>query len=123
MKKHIKVKLINELNEESLTDTYAEYDDVENIINYYDKNVEVRVIIGDKIIIERTHPDYNLKLIFEENSKNTSKYEILNPKMSIDVEVDTMMLRRCNNNFFIQYSLKLNDSDMGLFSIDFQMEE
>jgi len=101
----------------------GEYDEVENIVNYYDENVQVRVIIGDKIIIERSHSDYNLKLIFEENGKNTSKYEINNPKMSMDIEVDTMMLRRCKNNFFIQYSLKLNDADMGLFSIDFQMEE
>lgn len=123
MEKHVKVKIVNGLNEESIVDTVAEYNDLENIVNYYDKNVQVRVIIGDKIVIERTHPDYNLSLIFDESNKTSSKYEILSPSMSIDVEVNTMMVRRCNNNFYIEYNLKLNGTDMGLFNIDFQMEE
>lgn len=124
MKKiNVKVKIVNDLKEEILTDVIGDFDEEKNIISYNDEKVFVRVIIGEKITMKRSHPDYNLELIFEENKKNLSMYEIINPKMNLEIEAETMVLRRCNNDFYTEYKLKLNSEEIGLFSIDFKLEE
>jgi uncharacterized beta-barrel protein YwiB (DUF1934 family) len=122
-KKHIKAEITNDLNEASVIDTIGEYDENENVISYYDKNVFVHVIINDKIVIKREHPDYNLELIFEKNKKHRSLYKIYSPQMELEVEVDTLNLKREANSFYIEYRLTLNNENMGLFSINFKWEE
>jgi uncharacterized beta-barrel protein YwiB (DUF1934 family) len=122
-KKHIKAEIINDLNEVSVVDTIGEYDENENVISYYDKNVFVRVIINDKIIIKREHPEYNLELIFEKNKKHRSLYKIYSPQMELEAEVETVNLKRKGNSFYIEYCLTLNSENMGLFSINFKWEE
>lgn len=117
------IKIIDNNKEEKIIKSRGTFDEENNIISFYDDKVLVNVIIGEKIIMQRRHNDYNLDLIFEENKKNNSLYEIKNPKMDIRIEVNTMMLRRCENNFYIEYMLKMNNEDIGLFVVDFKMEE
>jgi uncharacterized beta-barrel protein YwiB (DUF1934 family) len=123
MKKvHINSKLINNLNEEAIVDIDGEYIENENKISYYEKNILVTISIGDKVIVERFHTDYKIKLIFKENEKNITQYEIFNPKMIFDLEVETLSLEKKVNSLYIKYRLKLNNEDMGLFIFEINFE-
>ncbi|MFA5409239.1 MAG: DUF1934 family protein [Bacilli bacterium] len=124
MKKiRVNVKVINSLKEENNTVTNGEWDSEAKMVSYLDDGVLVNVTLGDKIIINRSHPTYKIELVFEEGKKNLSKYEINSPKVDIEIETNTTILRKNKQGFYIEYILKLNDVDMGLFSIDFKWEE
>lgn len=124
MKKlNITSKIVNSLNEASLVNTIADFDEKNGIISYYDKNILVNIMLGDKIIIQRQGPEYNLTLNFEKNIKTNSVYEIYNPTLKIDVEVITNIINKQDNSFYIEYTLKIGGNDMGAFNIDFKWEE
>lgn len=124
MKKvNIKVRIVNDSKEETITDVLGDYDEENNIISYIDGKSVVRVIINEKIVFEKSNFDYNLKLIFEDGHRHLSTYDINNPKMTLEVEVDTVKLQRSENGFYIEYILKLNNENNGTFSIDFKWEE
>lgn len=123
MKAKIKVHIVNGDNEENDLEVIGEIIKEKNIISYYDENVLVRVIIGNNIIIERNHPDYMLKLIFDNEKKQRSSYKIFNPSMELDVEVETLEMKRKNYNFYIKYRLILNNENMGIFKLNFEVEE
>jgi uncharacterized beta-barrel protein YwiB (DUF1934 family) len=124
MKKiHIMTKINSGIDDDTYTDTYGEYNEEDNIIKYVDKSIDVCVIIGEKIIFERKSNDYNIKLIFEDGKVHNSVYEILNPKMTLDLKVQTKLLKREYNGFHIEYKLDLGKENTGNFSIDFNWEE
>lgn len=117
------MKIINGYSEEESMIFQGEVDLKKNILSYIDKDILVNIILGDTIIMKRKHPDYELELVFEKEQKRSSKYEIFNPKMSLEVETETIELVNDNNKIHIKYGLRLNNEDMGIFSVDFEMEE
>jgi uncharacterized beta-barrel protein YwiB (DUF1934 family) len=124
MKKiHIKSKISSDVEEESFIDTYGEYNEEKKTIKYIDKSINVCVIIGEKIIIERKTDNYNIKLIFEEGKMSNTVYEIYDPKMVINLDTKTKVLNKEQNKFYIEYKLSKDNEDIGNFSIDFEWEE
>lgn len=119
---YIKTKIVDNFNETTKIETMGKFDRNENFISFYDNDVLVHIIIDDRIVMKRIHNDYNLDLIFDDQKDTFSTYEILNPKTRIEIEVKTTMLRRCNNDFYIEYILKMNNEEIGLFKVDFKME-
>jgi hypothetical protein len=124
MKKiHIMTKLNSDIDGDTNTDVYGEYNEEDNVIKYVDNSIDVCVIIGDKITFERKSNDYNIKLVFEEGKTHNSLYEIYNPKMILDLEVQTKLIKREYNRFYIEYKLDIGKENTGNFSIDFRWEE
>lgn len=119
----IETKIIDYMGNETIMRSECLIDKEKKVISYRDDDVEVCVIISDKIVMKRSGKNYQLELIFEENMINSSKYEIANPDMTLDVEVKTLSLKRKNNNFYVEYMLKLNEEEIGLFCVDFKVEE
>jgi uncharacterized beta-barrel protein YwiB (DUF1934 family) len=115
--------LNSDIDGNTYCDTYGEYNEEENIIKYVDKSIDVCVIIGNKIIFERKSNDYNIKLVFEDGKSHNSVYEIFNPKMVLDLKVQTRLIIRESNRFYIEYKLDIDKENVGDFSIDFKWEE
>ena len=55
--------------------------------------------------------------------KNKSLYELFDPEYKMNIETETMVLKRENNNFYAEYILNINNEEVGLFSVDFKVEE
>ncbi len=119
----IAVKNIDNMQNETIINTIGKIDRGKGIITYFDNDIEVCVIIENKIIIKRESKEYKLELIFNEHEKTNSLYELFDPEYKMNIETETMVLKRENNNFYIEYLLNINNEEIGLFSIDFKVEE
>ncbi|HHT37979.1 MAG TPA: DUF1934 family protein [Mollicutes bacterium] len=118
----IKMSIIDGLGEECFINEVGTYNEKEKTIIYKEENVSVKIIMEDKIIIERENQDYSMKLIFEEQKVHNSSYNIYKPKMVLDLSVNTLILKRNVNSFYIKYKLVINNEDMGIFTVDFKWE-
>ena len=118
----IKMSIIDGLGEECFINEVGTYNEKEKTIIYKEENVSVKIIMEDKIIIERENQDYSMKLIFEEQKVHNSSYNIHNPKMLLDLSVNTLILKRNVNSFYIKYKLVINNEDMGIFTVDLKWE-
>lgn len=99
------------------------YNSKTSVISYNEDDTLINIKIDNAITIQRKHPDYSLELIFEEGKIKNSLYEIKEPIINIKATVDTKVLQRNETGFYIEYNLKLDEQDIGLFHIDFKMEE
>ena len=69
--------LSNFENETTTIEAIAEYDEKENVINYTEEDLKVKIKIGkDKVLIDRKNEDYCLSLEFIPNEKVECKYEV-----------------------------------------------
>ena len=118
----IKMSIIDGLGEECFINEVGTYNEKEKTIIYKEENVSVKIIMEDKIIIERENQDYSMKLIFEEQKVHNSSYNIYKPKMVLDLSVNTLILKRNVNSFYIKYKLVINNEDMGIFTVDLKWE-
>lgn len=121
-KKNIKIKIVNENNEETLINVIGEISENKKEIYYYDEKVLVTVLLNEEIIIKRKHPDYYLTLIFKEKENTFSTYEIKNPKMNLAIEVETIILKRFDRGFVLEYELKINNEYIGSFKINLKWD-
>jgi uncharacterized beta-barrel protein YwiB (DUF1934 family) len=118
MEKNLKIKVIDQSNEETLTNVIGEFSENNKEIHYIDGEVLVTIFISDEIVIERNHPDYYLTLIFNEKEKSFSSYEIKTLKINLDIEVKTIILKRFVNGFMVKYDLKINNEYVGSFEVN-----
>ena len=121
-KKKIYLKITDNYNEISEIFEYCLYDELNNIIKYKEKDVDVSIIIKDNIKIIRKSNNYKLELVFD-NRMTNSIYEIYNPLMNIEVEVDTLVLKKDNKGFYIEYLLIMNNENIGIYKIECKMED
>jgi uncharacterized beta-barrel protein YwiB (DUF1934 family) len=87
-----------------------------------ENDVDVSIIIKDNIKIIRKSNNYKLELVFD-NRMTNSIYEIYNPLMNIEVEVDTLVLKKDNKGFYIEYLLIMNNENIGIYKIECKMED
>lgn len=121
-KKKIYLKITDNYNEISEIFEYCLYDELNNIITYMENDVDVSIIIKDNIKIIRKSNNYKLELVFD-NRMTNSIYEIYNPLMNIEVEVDTLVLKKDNKGFYIEYLLIMNNENIGIYKIECKMED
>ena len=121
-KKKIYLKITDNYNEISEIFEYCLYDELNNIITYMENDVDVSIIIKDNIKIIRKSNNYKLELVFD-NRMTNSIYEIYNPLMTIEVEVDTLVLKKDNKGFYIEYLLIMNNENIGIYKIECKMED
>lgn len=119
----VKSTIIDDEKQKTITEVIGSFDEEKNILHYQDGNVEVCVIIGPKIIIERSNNDYKFCLILELNAVHKTKYEIYNPKMELELEVNTKSLNQSSNSLFSQYKLAINNEEVGNFTLEIEWEE
>lgn len=95
----------------------------ENKIFYQEDNINVTILVEDnKIKMSRTTNDYVIELNFALDQITKGIYDIKNHNIKMDLEVKTNILEINNNKLFIEYELKLNDEDMGVFSFEIKYE-
>lgn len=94
-----------------------------NIIVYQENNINVTLLIKDnKIKMSRIADDYDIELDFALDQIAKGIYDIKKHKIKMDLEVKTNILEINNNKIFIEYELKLNDENMGIFSFEIKYE-
>ena len=82
--------LSNFENETTTIEAIAEYDEKENVINYTEEDLKVKIKIGkDKVLIDRKNEDYCLSLEFIPNEKVECKYEVKSIGLNLDIDVIT----------------------------------
>ena len=80
--------LSNFENETTTIEAIAEYDEKENVINYTEEDLKVKIKIGkDKVLIDRKNEDYCLSLEFIPNEKVECKYEVKSIGLNLDIDV------------------------------------
>ncbi|MDD2202772.1 MAG: DUF1934 family protein [Bacilli bacterium] len=123
-KKNIKIKVIEHSNCdcETLTNVIGEISKNQRDLRYEEENVSVKIFINEEIVIKKTHSDYDLTLIFNENKKTSSLYKIKSPEINFNVEVDTIFLEKSKRGFIIKYNLTINKEYAGLFEIYLRWE-
>jgi len=119
----VKTRIIDDLKEKTLLEVIGSFDEEKNILYYQDINVKVCVIIGPKIIIERSNEEYQLSLIFENNMLHKTCYEIFNPKIELELEVNTICLIKKTSSLHTEYVLAMNHETVGEFILDIEWEE
>lgn len=85
-------------------------------ITFNDDGIMTTITFGDNVFLERKK-DYFIKLGFRINNSVKGTYII--PEGSLDVETDTKELIINENNVKIIYSLKINDTFIDVFELNF----
>lgn len=101
----------------------GEYDCGSNTIFYTDEKVQVELIMGEKVVLTRCHPDYKMQFTFAKEQTYQNEYEIYQPKMTLDLETTTQEVLFFEHSLHVEYTLKLSNEEMGAFVIDFDWEE
>ena len=108
--------LSNFENETTTIEAIAEYDEKENVINYTEEDLKVKIKIGkDKVIIDRKNEDYCLSLEFIPNEKVECKYEVKSIGLNLDIDVITKVLEIEKNRIYINYEIFNDNKSIGTF--------
>ncbi len=83
-----------------------------NIIIYNDKDVQVKISIGDIFYIIRESSEFKLKLDF---SNNLVFYELKNYHQTLELKIDKKLLQISNNKINLEYAISNN-------LVNFQLE-
>lgn len=95
----------------------------DNKIVYQEDNIDVTILIGDNTIkMNRAAADYLIEINFASDQTTKGIYDIKSHKINMDLEVKTNILKINSNTIFIEYELKLNNEDMGVFSFEIKYE-
>lgn len=90
----------------------------DNLITYYDDGVKVNIILGDEITLKRSNDEYEILLIFNENSKTDGKYFLKKDNLFLPLYINTDKIIVGNNLLIINY--KLND-EIYEFKLEFEV--
>ena len=108
--------LSNFENETTTIEAIAEYDEKENVINYTEEDLKVKIKIGkDKVLIDRKNEDYCLSLEFIPNEKVECKYEVKSIGLNLDIDVITKVLEIEKNRIYINYEIFNDNKSIGTF--------
>ena len=106
--------LSNFENETTTIEAIAEYDEKENVINYTEEDLKVKIKIGkDKVLIDRKNEDYCLSLEFIPNEKVECKYEVKSIGLNLDIDVITKVLEIEKNRIYINYEIFNDNKSIG----------
>ena len=111
--------LSNFENETTTIEAIAEYDEKENVINYTEEDLKVKIKIGkDKVLIDRKNEDYCLSLEFIPNEKVECKYEVKSIGLNLDIDVITKVLEIENYKDLTKVSYNYEDATINLVKKD-----
>ena len=114
--------LSNFENETTTIEAIAEYDEKENVINYTEEDLKVKIKIGkDKVLIDRKNEDYCLSLEFIPNEKVECKYEVKSIGLNLDIDVITKVLEK--NRIYINYEIFNDNKSIGTFEYKLIIKE
>ncbi len=116
--------LSNFENETTTIEAIAEYDEKENVINYTEEDLKVKIKIGkDKVLIDRKNEDYCLSLEFIPNEKVECKYEVKSIGLNFDIDVITKVLEIEKNRIYINYEIFNDNKSIGTFEYKLIIKE
>lgn len=116
--------LSNFENETTTIEAIAEYDEKENVINYTEEDLKVKIKIGkDKVLIDRKNEDYCLSLEFIPNKKVECKYEVKSIGLNLDIDVITKVLEIEKNRIYINYEIFNDNKSIGTFEYKLIIKE
>ena len=116
--------LSNFENETTTIEAIAEYDEKENVINYTEEDLKVKIKIGkDKVLIDRKNEDYCLSLEFIPNEKVECKYEVKSIGLNLDIDVITRILEIEKNRIYINYEIFNDNKSIGTFEYKLIIKE
>ena len=116
--------LSNFENETTTIEAIAEYDEKENVINYTEEDLKVKIKIGkDKVLIDRKNEDYCLSLEFIPNEKVECKYEVQSIGLNLDIDVITKVLEIEKNRIYINYEIFNDNKSIGTFEYKLIIKE
>ena len=116
--------LSNFENETTTIEAIAEYDEKENVINYTEEDLKVKIKIGkDKVLIDRKNEDYCLSLEFIPNEKVECKYEVKSIGLNLDIDVITKVLEIEKNRIYINYQIFNDNKTIGTFEYKLIIKE
>jgi hypothetical protein len=116
--KEIKLKsvLTNSENETTTTETTGKYDVENNKIFYEEEDLEIIVdILKDCVKMNRRNEDYDLNLSFDLREKPKCSYKVKSIGLDIELTVDTKKLEITKNYIYIEYLLKNEETNIGMF--------
>ncbi|MBR6689912.1 MAG: DUF1934 domain-containing protein [Bacilli bacterium] len=104
---NLKAKLISE--EENLNIEISGIK-TNNKIVYKENDITVTILIlNNRIEMNRTCNEYKINLIFEENKKTISSYQVFGMPKTFDLETNTKKLLIKDNEIDLNYNLEGND--------------
>lgn len=116
--------LSNFENETTTIEAIAEYDEKENVINYTEEDLKVKIKIGkNKVLIDRKNEDYCLSLEFIPNEKIECKYEVKSIGLNLDIDVITKVLEIEKNRIYINYEIFNDNKSIGTFEYKLIIKE
>lgn len=116
--------LSNFENETTTIEAIAEYDEKENVINYTEEDLKVKIKIGkEKVLIDRKNEDYCLSLEFIPNEKVECKYEVKSIGLNLDIDVITKVLEIEKNRIYINYEIFNDNKSIGTFEYKLIIKE
>lgn len=90
----------------------------DNLITYYDDGVKVNIILGDEITLKRSNDEYEILLIFNENSKTDGKYLLKKDNLFLPLYIITDKIIVGNNLLIINYRL---NEEIYEFKLEFEV--
>lgn len=116
--------LSNNDNETTTIESLANYDEENNIFNYYEEDLNVELEVFDnKIILSRKSEDYDLVLEFIKDEKTNTIYEVKSIGLNLSLEVYTKELEIKENIIYINYELFNDKKSIGEFEFKFMFME
>ena len=116
--------LSNFENETTTIEAIAEYDEKENVINYTEEDLKVKIKIGkDKVKKKKKNEDYCLSLEFIPNEKVECKYEVKSIGLNLDIDVITKVLEIEKNRIYINYEIFNDNKSIGTFEYKLIIKE
>lgn len=113
---NIKSSIKNYEDEDVVIETKGNYDIENNIIEYRENDLKVKInLSGEKIILDRRNDEYNLSLEFQKENKIKSRYEVKSIGLKLDIEVYTDLLEVKDNEVLIKYEIFDGEREIGKF--------
>lgn len=89
-----------------------------NTITFYDDGIKVSITLGDEVTLKRSNDDYEILLVFNENSKTDGKYLSKKDNLFLPLYIITDKIIVGNNLLIINYCL--ND-EIYEFKLEFEV--
>lgn len=93
---------------------------IDNKITYYEDDIKVSLVLGDKISLKRSNDEYELELIFTNKMESKGKYLLKKDNLFLPLYIITDKIIVGNNLIVINYQM---DEEKFEFKLEFEVVE
>lgn len=121
----MKTKTINyyfENSEEKIIKKNLNFSMNDNIITFEVENDRINIDLVNNIL-EKENNESILKLKFNENKEELGSYYIKELNGNFDIYVETLKLNKTNEQYIVEYKLKIDNELLGNFILKIEIME